>query len=284
MGKSKFTSFILSVFPGLGHFYLGLMNRGMVIMAVFFGWLGLVLLASVVTWSHDFLVLLVLLPIVWLYSLFDALQLCSRIQSGETVPDSSPIAELSESLANGYKSRFWALLFSIIPGAGHMYLGWQQRGLGLMTTFFLALFLMDWLRLSLFFFMLPVIWLYSFFDALQLVSANDTTVPESEGTLFPWLVARQRWVGLGLIALGVLIIFEREIVPHLSYQLISTIKTGLIAAIFIGGGVRLVMGSRLNLPVTEKVKTDTHLADDNNEVSTINDITGDERCNGKEKP
>lgn len=281
MGKSRFISFILSVFPGLGHFYLGLMNRGMVIMAAFFGWLGLVLLASVVTGSHDFLVLLVLLPLVWLYSLFDALQLCGRIQSGETVPDSSPLAELGNSLADGYKSRFWALLFSIIPGAGHMYLGWQQRGLGLMTIFFLALFLMDWLHLSLFFFMLPVIWLYSFFDALQLVSACDRTVPESEDTLLSWLVEKQRWVGLSLIALGILIIFERVVVPYLSYNLINIIKTGFIAAMFIGGGVRLVMGSRLNLPATEKVKTESCL---DNDINDINDIMEDERCNAKEKP
>ncbi|MGI9860474.1 hypothetical protein SDD30_03685 [Moorella naiadis] len=158
-------------------------------------------------------------------------------------------------------------------------------GLGLMTIFFLALFLMDWLHLSLFFFMLPVIWLYSFFDALKLVSACDRTVPESEDTLLSWLVEKQRWVGLSLIALGVLIIFERVVVPYLSYNLINIIKTGFIAAMFIGGGVRLVMGSRLNLPITEKVKTESCLDNDmDNDINDINDIMEGERCNEKKKP
>ncbi|AKX93715.1 hypothetical protein MTHERMOG20_06950 [Moorella thermoacetica] len=273
MGKSKLISFILSFFPGLGHFYLGLMNRGIAFMATFFGWMALVILASVITGFNGFIALLILLPLIWLYSLFDAVQLCGRLQSGETVSDSSPLAELSESLVNGYKSRLWALLFSIIPGAGHMYLGWQQRGLGFMSTFFLAMFLMEWLRLSLFFFMLPVIWLYSFFDVMQLVS-NDISVPASEGSFSTWLLERQRWVGLVLIGLGILIIFDRMVVPYLSYELINFIKTGFIAAIFIGGGLRLALGSKIDLPATEE-KTG---------VSSDNELMEGERCNHRENP
>jgi TM2 domain-containing membrane protein YozV len=275
MGKSKFISFILSAFPGLGHFYLGQTNRGMVVMAAFFGWIGLVALACVVTGSNDFLVLLILLPIIWLYSLFDALQLCGRLQAGETVPDCSPLSELGNSIAGSNKNTLLALLFSIVPGAGHMYLGWQQRGLGFMSTFFLAMFLMEWLHLSLFFFMLPVVWLYSFFDTLKLVSAYDSTVSESEGTLLFWLAERQRWAGLVLIALGVLIIFERIVFPYLSYQLVNIIKTGLIAAIFIGGGLRLALGSKINLPVTSDLMTN---------VVPDNEIGEGERCNEMEKP
>lgn len=245
MGKSKFITFILSAFPGLGHLYLGLMNRGLVFMAAFLGWTALVLLGAEIIRSGDFTVLLVLLPIIGLYSLFDALHLCGRMQAGETIPDVSPLAELGKSLANGYKSKLAALLFSIIPGAGHMYLGWQQRGLGLMAIFFLNLFLMDWVHLSLFFFMLPLIWFYSFFDVLKLVSSDARTAPEEEGALFSWLAERQHWVGIGLIALGALILFERLVVPYLSYQIVNMIKTGFVAALLIGGGLRLAWGSKI---------------------------------------
>lgn len=245
MGKSKFITFILSAFPGLGHLYLGLMNRGLVFMAAFLGWTALVLLGAEIIRSGDFTVLLVLLPIIGLYSLFDALHLCSRMQAGETIPDVSPLAELGKSLANGYKSKLAALLFSIIPGAGHMYLGWQQRGLGLMAIFFLNLFLMDWVHLSLFFFMLPLIWFYSFFDVLKLVSSDARTAPEEEGALFSWLAERQHWVGIGLIALGALILFERLVVPYLSYQIVNMLKTGFVAALLIGGGLRLAWGSKI---------------------------------------
>ena len=56
-----------------------------------------------------------------------------------------------------------ACLFSIVPVPGHMYLGYQQEGLELMTLFF---FLIDWMRI-LFMFVIPVIWFFSMFDALS---------------------------------------------------------------------------------------------------------------------
>jgi len=38
------------------------------------------------------------------------------------------------------KSKFATVILSAVPGVGHMYLGWQQRGLQFMLTFFLMIF------------------------------------------------------------------------------------------------------------------------------------------------
>ena len=66
------------------------------------------------------------------------------------------------------KSKFATVILSAVPGLGHMYLGWQQRGLQFMLTFFLMIFLMDQSGgLSLFTFLLPVIWFYSLYEAKQ---------------------------------------------------------------------------------------------------------------------
>ncbi len=49
------------------------------------------------------------------------------------------------------KNKTIAMLLSMFPGAGHMYLGLQKRGLQLMAAFLFSVYFMDALRLSLFF-------------------------------------------------------------------------------------------------------------------------------------
>ncbi|MDO9534512.1 MAG: hypothetical protein Q7J85_04085 [Bacillota bacterium] len=64
---SKGLTFFLSFVPGVGHLYLGAMNRGLQIMIIFFGSIFLI----------DFLRLGAFpfwLPIIWFYGIFDALQ------------------------------------------------------------------------------------------------------------------------------------------------------------------------------------------------------------------
>lgn len=60
----------------------------------------------------------------------------------------------------------------MFPGAGHMYLGLQRRGLQLMAAFLLSIYLLDLLRLSAFLFLVPIIWFYSF---LMLYSKQQNT-------------------------------------------------------------------------------------------------------------
>ncbi len=70
--------------------------------------------------------------------------------------------DLDEMKKNQIKKTI-AMALSIIPGAGHMYLGYQKKGLIIMGGFFFTIFFMGWLNISLFLFVLPLIWFYSFF-------------------------------------------------------------------------------------------------------------------------
>ena len=68
MKKSRLFSLLCACWPGAGEMYLGLMNRGLAIMILFWGVIAL----SVMIGNA---VLLFLLPVVWFYSFFDTLTL-----------------------------------------------------------------------------------------------------------------------------------------------------------------------------------------------------------------
>ncbi len=78
--KNKFLMFILSLVPGVGHFYLGLMNRGLQFMIAFFG--GIFLMDF-----FDLQGFAVFMPVIWFYALFDALQMASAIRDEESIED-----------------------------------------------------------------------------------------------------------------------------------------------------------------------------------------------------
>ncbi|MBO9128977.1 hypothetical protein [Bacillus sp. 165] len=79
MNKRKPLIYVLSFLPGLGHFYLGLMNRGLQFMLMFFGTIFFV--TSVME------SLALFLPVIVFYSYFDVLRLYRMYREMEEVPD-----------------------------------------------------------------------------------------------------------------------------------------------------------------------------------------------------
>ena len=73
------------------------------------------------------------------------------------------------------KSGFLTFIFSFLPGAGEMYLGFMKQGISLMGAFFLLIFLASWLNMGPLLFVLPVLWCYGFFHVHNLRS-----MPEEE--------------------------------------------------------------------------------------------------------
>lgn len=71
------------------------------------------------------------------------------------------------------KSKFLTFCFSMLPGAGHMYLGLMKQGTSLLTAFCALLFFASWLGIGPLLFLLPILWCYSFFDAINKNSMND---------------------------------------------------------------------------------------------------------------
>ena len=157
------------------------------------------------------------------------------------------------------KSKFATVILSAVPGLGHMYLGWQQRGLQFMLTFFLMIFLMAQSGgLSLFTFLLPVIWFYSLFDALQ---CYEEIPPPREKQLdsWHWVFQKQKWVGIGLIVIGGLLLINKVAFPmllgFLDYAVIRSISTIMVALLLIAGGIRLAWGKPIPPPPRQEEKT-----------------------------
>ena len=71
------------------------------------------------------------------------------------------------------KSKFLTFCFSMLPGAGHMYVGFMKMGLSLMAAFFFVIFLSSWLSIGPLLFVLPLIWFYSFFDCMNKCCLTD---------------------------------------------------------------------------------------------------------------
>ncbi len=63
------------------------------------------------------------------------------------------------------KNRFWLFVFSLCPGAGHMYMGLMKMGLSFMSGFLLATVAVSFTGLGLLVVPAVVIYIYSFFHA-----------------------------------------------------------------------------------------------------------------------
>ena len=71
------------------------------------------------------------------------------------------------------KNGFLTFCFAFIPGAGQMYLGYMHRGLSIVGAFALitmAASFFSYFGLGVLAVLLPIIWMYSFFDTFRIAS------------------------------------------------------------------------------------------------------------------
>jgi len=263
--KSKFLTFMLSFVPGLGHIYLGFAARG----ALFFSAIvaaGIFLgVFNGVMWNGGINpdVIGFAIPIIWLVSLVDSMMIADRINNyvqnpqinegmGNVLPNYGELTKQNKKLIS--------MFLSIIPGAGHLYLGLQRQGLELMAGFFLAFYVTDWLRISIFMIFVPIIWFYSMFDVMHKVS-GDRPMQDEEMPISKWFKGeksiigensifrnKHKVIGYALVILGALLIFNRLlyplIEPFIDYRIRGNIQTGIVAILLMAGGVKLILGSK----------------------------------------
>lgn len=249
--SERFYTILLSFIPGLGHFQIGLMQRGLNFLMMFFGMLTLIIFLTFVTGQDGFLVFLGILPVIWLYNLFDAIGMLHRKQKGEELQDKTLMEDWDHHRADGRKNTVLAAFLAFVPGAGHMYLGLQKRGLQLMAGFFFGIYVLDVLKLSLFLFVIPLLWFFSFFDAMQLITKYREGSEELKDVpVVDWLLHRQKWVGVALIVLGgyflasqILLPVLSTWVPQLTVWFDRYFQTVMVSVLLIGGGIRLLWGS-----------------------------------------
>lgn len=71
------------------------------------------------------------------------------------------------------KNKILRLVFSLLPGAGEMYMGFMKMGINLMARFFILIALGNYLYLDLFYWLAILIWFYSFFNVHNIASLPD---------------------------------------------------------------------------------------------------------------
>ena len=236
--KSKFIAFILSIIPGLSHLYIGLKERALIFFIMFAGLVGGTIGLLALTYSHGPIAIFVLgYPLLWLIALIDMFSAWKKIErrelyNGEVFNEATFDSKLDKKTI--------ALGLSIIPGAGHMYLGYQNKGLALMGTFFFSVFFMGWLGISIFLFTLPLIWFYSFFDCMHTIDGNEEAINKE----FVLPNVKAEWIGFGLVGIGIFILIEKILFTFINYEIRRYIQTSIVSLIFIVLGGRILMKNK----------------------------------------
>lgn len=246
--KSRFIVFILSPVPGLSHLYLGKSQRAFTFFSMFLG----LIIASIIG-EHILPIgtgiigglTFMAIALLWFLALAEGMSIASATHylnpEGDENANESP-----QSIVSSRK--MIAIGLSIFPGAGHMYLGLLRQGAQLMAAFFLAMALVSFLGLNILAFLLPVIWFYAIFDVCHLLEEESDGLRADDSIIFDWFTDHPQWVGWGLIIVGLLVILQRVISPSLDYFMTPAVKnyieTFLVALLMIGGGIKLLMGSK----------------------------------------
>jgi len=253
--SERFYTIVLSFIPGLGHFQIGLMTRGLTLLATFLGLGVMVIFVTALSNRAEFMVFLAALPIIWVYGFFDAVQQVNKKQRGEELVDRTIFEDFEMRREDGKKSKSIATFLAIFPGAGHLYLGLQRRGIQLMAAFLFSIYILDSLRLGIFLFLIPIIWFYSFFDAMQKVSRYGEETIE-DVPIIAYFINHQKWVGIGLVLMGLYYLVMNVFLPAFSpflnrlinidvmYWVQGYLQTGLVCLLLIGGGIKLLSGSK----------------------------------------
>lgn len=171
------------------------------------------------------------------------------------------------------KNKFLTFCFSIIPGAGEMYLGFYKMGISLMTVFWLTIMVTAVINIPVFLFLLPIIWFYSFFHVHNLNSMPEEEFYALEDdwllhfntrdmAVDAWLLKHKKAVAVVMIFFGVSLIwnllngFMHHVLRlfHLSeewYNFIRTITHSIpqtiIGIFIIYVGILLIRGKKEDL-------------------------------------
>lgn len=80
------------------------------------------------------------------------------------------------------KRGLWVFLFSLIPGAGEMYMGFRKQGISIMLLFWTIIALASGTNMGWLLMFLPILWFYSFFNVHNLKSLTEDEFYSIEDT------------------------------------------------------------------------------------------------------
>ncbi|MCL2530940.1 MAG: hypothetical protein FWE40_02125 [Oscillospiraceae bacterium] len=155
-------------------------------------------------------------------------------------------------------SKFLTFCFSLLPGAGHMYLGLMKRGLSFMILFFAtiaATFLSSSLRLEPFMFAfalaIPIVWFAAFFDLWRYprMTAEEKAAQQDEFLFMQEPTVQWKPIARKLCVLGgVLLILAavQQVIQHYIMRLFTqwhwwNIQPAIGAAIMLALGIAAIV-------------------------------------------
>lgn len=170
------------------------------------------------------------------------------------------------------KSSFLAFIFSLLPGAGEMYIGFMKRGLSIMAMFWGLIFLSVWLNLGPLMFAMPIIWFYSFFEVQNLRAMPDNLfyqmednyilLPDINSNKLKHIQNKYRSIfALVLIIIGISVLWNntydliRDILPeslrHFIYSTGHYLPQLFVGCAIIALGLYLIRGKKKELDMEE---------------------------------
>ena len=123
------------------------------------------------------------------------------------------------------KSKGWTFIFSLLPGAGEMYMGFMKQGVSIMGLFFATIAVAATLNIGPLTIVLPIIWCYSFFNVHNMYSLSDEEFYALEDDYIFYLdrilpinqwSKQQNKIVAGILIIAGICIFWNECVDYLS--------------------------------------------------------------------
>ena len=173
------------------------------------------------------------------------------------------------------KSKFWSFVFALIPGCGQMYLGFMKRGLSLMIYFIIPISVGEIGNLGIVFLIAPVVWAYSFFDALNLRALDpDALAATPDNLLIPGDDVQfnlksdkvYKIGGLILILIGIYTLWgmafwslyntlydHNVLVAEIVYNVSTLVPRVAVSALIIYFGIRLMRHKKRETAITEEL-------------------------------
>lgn len=175
------------------------------------------------------------------------------------------------------KNRFFTLIFSFLPGAAEMYMGFMKNGFSLML-FFLLPFALTVIYGGLDFLMpiCAVMWFYGFFHARNYAGLDDQSF-EAMTDKYIWEEFSdlnfsnvsgkvvKKWIAAALIVIGAAMIWDYfsgilyRLIPvgywDDIYPALSNIPQVVISILMVIVGIRMIIGKKKELDITSETTT-----------------------------
>ena len=162
---------------------------------------------------------------------------------------------------NNQKNRFWTFCFSLIPGAGEMYLGLYKQGISLMVSFIGIMAVSVMMGLAPFALFAVVVWFYSFLHThnLRAMPLEEFCAVEDD-YIWSHLPLNMKWtskalkvVAILLIVLGVYLVWTNTFGWMTWYfngflgAVLERLPQAAIGVAIIWLGVKLITGKKVEL-------------------------------------